>query len=535
VLISTSTFVIFRGFGDRMHFLGDGGRTILDASPPARAHLSELLPGFLQAMAVALSRSFGLTAERALEALSCLLGVPFVLLVLHHAPRLASVSHHRVLLAAMILTGGGMQLYFGYVESYPLLHLFVLAYMLVALSALSAATAGRRFSPPRFLLNVLFVLLPATHLSALALLPAHAYLLRRLAGTSARRAIVPIVLELGAAILLVGAPLAACAELAGVKMERLSTGSSILLPLSGPYSLFSPAHVLDLVNELALILPAGLPLAVVGGRTLIRGLGGRRDAAFRFLLLAAVGTSLFAATIDPVLGMARDWDLVAVFWLPAILLLILGVIQSPRLSSRDVSLLVVCAGLCTAPWMALNHHPEVAMRRFRDLLAMDADRPGAAYGYEMLATYLREAGDLQGSVAAFEQAVELRGSSVRLQEQLAHAQRGLARRLLQQRQYGPAADVLRTMLDSGATQTAENRFLIGVALLGQGHCAPAIEELQAALAQGWEDDDILFHLGFAQRSCGQAVESRATFRRYLAAHPHGGYADLAMRYLLEPG
>jgi tetratricopeptide (TPR) repeat protein len=427
----------------------------------------------------------------------------------------------------LLLTSGAIQLGFGYVESYPLLHLLVLCYLGFGWVALDAAMTGQRHLTRRaLLLHSLIVLAISAHLSAIALLPAHAYLMARMARSSGvwRTGM----MQFPGAIAAIGLMLIAGATGAAIRIERMAIDSAVL-PWRGPYSLLSPAHVLDFVNEMALVIPAFLPLALANARP-SRFLG---DARHAFLALAVLGTAGLAFAINPLLGMARDWDLVSLFWLPSTMLLVAGMVRARAVNVRSSMAIVATACLCAAPWILVNHDVDAASARFLHLLAMDRNRPGTAYGYEILATQLRYRGQHQDAVLALESALELRASSKRLQGQLAHAKLLLARDHVRHHRLVEALSVLGTVASDDRSVRAERHFLAGIALLEQGQATPALAELEQAVRSGWTGENVIFHLGYAFRKCGRHEEASQMFRDYLRRYPSGPYANSARRFLSD--
>ena len=524
------SLLIFWNLRDATHLLGDGGRTIMDAMPPQRAHLSEMMPGLLNALAIRWLAPLEINSRAILESLNCLWGALFLLAAIHFARQIANSFPQRLLFSGLLLTSGAIQFGFGYVESYPLLHVLTLCYLGLGCVALKAESIESGSRVPRsFLLNSLFVLAIAAHLSALSLAPAHGYLLTRMAKKTGWR---PIVIQFLGSISAIALFLIAASAGFGIKIERLTLNSAIL-PWNGQYSLFSSAHILDFLNEVALVMPASLPVALSNPKQLSKALMRAKDARSTFLLVAAASTAGLAFAIDPILGMARDWDLVSLFWLPSTLLLTTILLRTGSISARSSIAIVATALLCTAPWIAVNHDVDAATARFLHLLRMDRDRPGTAYGYEILGTQLRYRGRYQDAADAFESALELRASSKRLQGQLAHAKLLLAREHVRNHRLPEALSVLGTLESDDRSVRAEMHFLSGIAWLEQDQCTPAVDELEKAIALGWTSENVLFHLGFAFRECGRHDRASQMFRDYLSQYPAGPYSNPARRFLKD--
>jgi hypothetical protein len=241
---------------------------------------------------------------------------------------------------ALVGTTGATQLFFGHVENYSLLSAGTL--WTLALS-LEAATDPRR---PLWPAALAFGLTFATHLSAawLAAVVPVTWLVRvrkaRGGGwpNQAERA--------GAAREAIGSAMAACLPIALVVLGMLVSGIGLggfsasgfgggdgrlfipLFAIETPFerfTMFSTAHLAAFGNELLLVAPVGVILALTGW------LGRRRDGGCTdsgtWVLLAALGTVVYAFTFnpdmmvgDPTLGVLNEWDLFAFEAVPITLL-----------------------------------------------------------------------------------------------------------------------------------------------------------------------------------------------------------------------
>ena len=568
-VLAAGAFLGFLALSDATHLLGDGGRVMMAAIAGDRPPITEVLASVLNRAAVVAGQKLALSPERSLEILSAGLGAAMVVMVVARSRAAGTEIWQRALLAGSILLTGGLQLAFGYVENYLLLQLLVIAYLLSVLVAVRDVKAGWEAS-------VLLALAIGSHLTALCLLPAHAAFLALLSRQSRRSR----TFHLGHGALMLGI-LAAVIILFRPQWYRATSGP-LWLSLGGEYGVFSGVHLLDLGNELALVAPIAIPLAML---TRWR----RSEAAdllSPFFGLAAGGSMLLMAALNPALGMARDWDLLALS--PLVITIGLGyhAARNPR-ARRWVAPILLTAAWCVAPWVLVNHSRPAAVARFGDLLRLDHGRPGTAYGYELLATYHRSHGNPAGAIRAMVAALEERPGYRRYIEQTTDIVRAMdqaaAADLAQEIASGPANPpqlLVRSMLSSrsgdraaerqlladlghwpdyahladaltvrslladrafdaaaGAAASAlerrpedpEMHFLSGLAHLGATDCAGAVAELETAVRLGWVADDIDFHLGFAHDRCGDRDAARSRYERYLRENPHGRFAEMARR------
>jgi len=205
-------------------------------------------------------------------------------------------------IVAMAVTSGAMFLWFGHVESYTLVNAAVL--WMIAF-ALESKDAKNRI----WVAWGLWLLAMALHQLALAFLPALVWVHWRLRHTSRRP------FDISSTAALFGAGFLAWAVATFLQRH---VGLPIFVPIySLPdtlYSAFSLQHLIDAVNLLLLLAPAGLlGLAVWPMK-------GRPDRMTP-LVIGSIGVMAawawyFTFWVDPLIGAFRDWDLLAAFGIP---------------------------------------------------------------------------------------------------------------------------------------------------------------------------------------------------------------------------
>jgi hypothetical protein len=170
-VLSAGAFLGFLAISDATHLLGDGGRVILAAITGDRPPITEVLASALNRAAVVAGHKLSLSPDRSLEILSAALGAVLVAIVVLRSHAAGTEAWRRIFFAGSILVTGALQLYCGYVESYPLLLVFVIAYLMCVL--VTVADAERGWEASAFL-----ALAIGSHISAVCLLPAHIAYLR---------------------------------------------------------------------------------------------------------------------------------------------------------------------------------------------------------------------------------------------------------------------------------------------------------------------------------------------------------------------
>jgi len=244
---------------------------------------------------------------------SLLAGVPYLAILWQFARRLHTDPVGRLTVFGMLATLGTTQFFFGYGESYTLVHLLVALYALLGLR-LVRGEVGLWYPSLCLLVAV------SLHMMALSLLPSWVYLVWRDQG------------RLGAALRQPRwhRPLLALASVAAlwfyVAFYRFHHPRIWQPEVDGRYALLSIPHLANLANELLLISPFGLVWGLVLS-AVERRRGQRPDEDLRFVGWAALGTSALVCVHNVAMG-GRDWDLMAFPGLPLALWGLLHLLRS---------------------------------------------------------------------------------------------------------------------------------------------------------------------------------------------------------------
>jgi hypothetical protein len=303
--------------------------------------------------------------------LSSLAGVVFVFLLFLLADLVGRSLVEKALTFGLVASLGTMQLFFGYIESYTLICVGILLYLWLAIRALRGEVDLWRPA-------IVLALTHAFHPSTLVLQPSLWYMgwvlwkQHRLRGPAAvGKVLVPsVVVALGVLALMQSGGHGLEAFLG----EDFPGGGDHrwLVPLLSTttrwehYTMFSWAHLLDIVNQELLSAPVVLPsliLMAVFAHNRLRG----RDREMRFLLLAAGCYLLLTLVWNPDYGGQRDWDLFSPASLPlAVLLayLLPRALREPEPAPQTHPALIdVTVGLIavqvihTAAWVYQNTRP----------------------------------------------------------------------------------------------------------------------------------------------------------------------------------
>jgi hypothetical protein len=290
----------------------------------------------------------------------------------------------RGIVALAFLATGTIQFYFGYVESYTLLHMFTLYFLVFAVRDLER----ERLS---WLPMLFFLLALVSHFSGITLLPALVHLYRRRFRIG--------IWWLSAGILAVGLAVAVSANLFKILVPLWPTAYS-------EYWLLSKYHLQDLLNILLLSGPAFFLVFWRGGI----------DKRQKVTLLALAGALGFAVLVDPKIGAFRDWDLMSVFAVPLTMLVAL---RAPRRVVTVVILLAIVI-LRVVPWLLFNSRPH--NEYFKERVMADVHYSGGYDEGQRLISWgflLQSLGDNSGAEQAWKKRLKFKFDDTRTIAKLA--------------------------------------------------------------------------------------------------------------------
>ena len=329
-LFSLPIFWIFR---PRLHLLGDGYIRMRELSV-GKLHLPEWLDGFIHLGVYRMMTKVipTWTPELTYSSISILCGGVFVFLSLKLSSLLGKDGFQKTLLFFFLVSLGSIELFFGYVESYSILQVMLLAYIFFAALYLS----GKTSIFPAFLALVISL---GLHITCLIFLPSFIYLLwrgQRRSGTdkissslkdvmtshssskmkkvrspkesskSKHVLTVPLLI----ALILFSAVIVFYIYTVVTALEKTGKGM-LILPLipteSYPFSMLSLAHISEFVNQLLLLSPVGISLIMFFLFFKIK-FKEFEDKLANFLILAVSFALVYLFVFNFTLGSA-DWDL----------------------------------------------------------------------------------------------------------------------------------------------------------------------------------------------------------------------------------
>jgi tetratricopeptide (TPR) repeat protein len=444
-----------------------------------------------------------------LAVLPALCGAAAALLMWRIAGLIVPPGKSRMFAFLLLGTLGIAQLYCGYIESYPIASLAVLAFVWLGLRQLRSGSSV-------VLAALSFLVAVASHLAALYLLPAYLHLVFR------ARKEGPVRVALALVPLLVGVPLVLGLSYRG--SEYTSPFHTLWVALevaaragraSGAASVLGP--VSDLINLCALVLPVPLLILIAGARE--RSFMARWDSGSTFLATLA-GTGLLMATALVIPGSpAQDWDLMSLFVLPLAILVASRLDALPPL--RDSTQLrhgiLAIAAASALAFVLVNADAKAAVGRFKVLLAPRARLSvhERAYGNEKLMVYYAGQGARDSALVYAGRALEADSTNGRYWTNLGLWYYRLGR-------YEEAIPRLEEALRRDPTRWTA-RFDLGLCYLSQERYPIAAEELAMAARTGGDRPDVLHSLGMALYRAGKPDSALTVWREVLARWPQ--YAE----------
>lgn len=365
LLVILSATILFPA---KLHLLGDGalllreisGVQLGDQLPPTFNR--QLLAGLLLQFMKTVFQSGTLeNSELIFRIVGGISGLVFILLIFALLKLIQKPPSEKVMLGIFIFTTAGSQLFFGYAETYAVLFVTTAAYLTACWYTLERNS--------NILLPILlFIALIGLHIGSIVLLPG--LLLVMYYGWHHQR-FETISIIIVASLLSAIFSLMYFHKLEEILIRTISESRWNLLPLFESdnyfsYSIFSWAHLIDWLNANLLIAPFGIVLTLV---LLIfyRKNFDWKNRVFLFFLTSTVFGLLFTFITYFALGMARDWDFMASFFLPLGFLNIYVLAKSnfSIKNTRVFALIVVLNFLHWGAWIGVNADEHRSLNRVK--------------------------------------------------------------------------------------------------------------------------------------------------------------------------
>ena len=491
-------------FRDRSHLLGDGLIWINNMLAGRRPLYSEPLAAAAWYGFASLPELFGYELNASwLSILPVLAGAVCALLYWGISGEITHEPKSRTTILLLFLTLGSTQLYCGYVEGYPIVSVFILAYLLFLLKAAHGSVP---------IAQVGFALAAAmsSHLVALYLAPSYLVLVfsqRPQAWRGAFLSVLPFGVA-AAALFLLGYRFSEALD-----PVRLVAGAAEPLDSTLRFRSSLIPTVSDLANLAILLLP--VPVLVCMARLFGRGTQWKgRQPTTTLLLSAALSGLLAAAGLGALVSPAHDWDLLAITLLPAAVAV--SAVAGLHLAGCSQALragMILIAGAATGSFLSVNASESSAVDRYASLLADDMrlSPHERAYGNERLVMTYARRGDHESALIYARRALDADSANARYWGNVGSTLYNLGRYRESIHYFQSAA-----RLDSSR---ADAFYSLAQALMREGRSQEAVAQLRRLIALHGESPAFLFSLGYAQIQSGEWEDGRRVWEDLLLKWP----------------
>lgn len=431
-----------------------------------------------------------------------------------HAPSAGS----RVAAFAVLLTMGLVQLYFGYIESYPIVSLAMLAYLWLGLRR-------ARGEGPLLWPSLALGVCVASHLSTAFLGLSFLYLVFRAKEPWPKRVGVTLLAPAltMALFFLLGYPPAKWLGAFQIAARAVEPGHQLAL-FERPYGVFSLGHGADILNAILLSMPVPLILAVAA----IFGRSGPKqpsDPDPMFLGIAAIPGLAMAVTLVLPVAPAQDWDLSATLLLPFAVLGIYVGFNIPKLPMRGLralGLATLGAGALLS-FVLVNAFEETGLNRYEVLVGPGAAITGyaRAYGNEVLATYDVERRDYARALTHAQRALDAEPTNPRY-----WVKKGAA--LYELHRYAEAVPVLEEGIRRGPARD-DAHYDLGNCYTRQKRYPEAAASFREAIKLGGARPDYYNNLAVALFYAGVTDSARTVWTEVARRWPWYGLAQKSLQ------
>lgn len=452
-------------------------------------------------------------------------GLVFILFLCKNINKTAGSRAESLFLWIILFFTGYCVFYFGYVESYAILFLFLQIYLITSLSCMSGS---RSCLIP--LVSLVFCVI--LHQVCILLVPSFLYLYyhRSNKAVTLRTNQVIIVLAIMALLSVIGYY---CVKqyhwldgyVSVLKARGVFDFSLFLKPFGSGYAAFSTSHFLDLFNAFMLASPAGLisfPILLLYRDIL-------RDRGIAFLLVAFLLPALFFFFMKSSIGLFFDWDL---FALPAVIsTVVLFRIFNKHLFGRigtiTVTLIIFASVWHSMNWVLLNHSEDAAAARFLSFLNKNENaltKEHLSYNFEKMANFYLRKDNLEKELEYRKKAFELtRNPRVMNNIAFLYAKKG------------DLKSELICLEESIQLEPDNRKTMVQIAFVSTslGDHNKALKYFDGTKELLWDDFNLLSKYGESLLQAGRWADAATVYKRASEVNPADGGCLYDMGYALS--
>ncbi len=499
----------------RTHFLGDGMVWISGLREGKLPRPAEALSEAVWQVASAGLRHIAAPVE-SLALVSLALGIVAAVIYWQIAREITTERKEFIAAFALLMTLGINQLFFGYIESYPVSAVAILAYLWAGLR--SAKRGGN------LLLVLAFAIAVASHLIALYLVPSLLYLILRGEPSRLRRVgLIGLAVILPSAFLvLLGSGPDQWVHTLDLATRAARTGAAAAATVR-PYGILSLSHLIDIANEALLVLPIPLLLLLTVALTGKRSVPGVNPERGFLVLAAGAGLVGLALLVLPVAA-AQDWDLYSMLLLPAGVLGVRAGREVYGLGGKWIRAGVVSLSIGSfLAFVLVNASSASGESRYRTLVSPRAKITDFArwYAFESLAEYYRHRGDYSRAMEYVNRLLRTQPNNARYWGMGGEVLMGMGR-------YAEAIPLLEEGVRRNSRR-ATTRTNLGIAYTALGRRREALQQFREAVRIEGDRPDYRHNLGLAFYGVGEPDSARIVWLEVRRRWPEYRPTAIAMK------
>lgn len=330
------------------YFLGDGYLRLRNLEAGLKFSTAEPFDTYIHSIALQYTNEIiGFSGADVYKWISIIAGFLSISGIVYYSKKLFDNSK-AVMFTFMIMTFYSSQIFYGYVESYALVLMFLILFQLSLIRM-------NRIGSPNYLPIIFFCTAFLMHPVSFIFLPQLLWSYRnniRLVVTS----LISLIVSFALIILL--------AELTGYGFDKilnsLGTGNH-LLPLFNnqeSYGIISFGHLFDIINFLLMFSPILILSFIIGIKKIFS----------KGILVSITFPTLFLLAFKPELGFARDWDLFSISILPLLIHILYHFLNSDSSKSRQLVIpVMIMSFVHFLPWAVLNSSDGMSLSRAENL------------------------------------------------------------------------------------------------------------------------------------------------------------------------
>ncbi|MDI6765816.1 MAG: tetratricopeptide repeat protein [Bacteroidota bacterium] len=387
------------------------------------------------------------------------LALIFIFLHFQKIPKL-----EKALIGCLLFVGVKLQFFFGYVENYSILTLCITAYMISGWLVFKEQIHS-------IVPLSCFILMLSFHLGSFIFFPSLFVILYSVWERNKRELAVSAAITIALGIVLY---FFTDLNINQIADRIVSVYHHELLPVFGwYYAIFSWLHFLDWINAHGLIMP----FALIGSIIILLSKNNKprlKDNLALFLIISTACGFAFTLVISPALGMARDWDLIATFFIPQgflFIFFVIGYLSLPE-ARQIVLMIIVMLIIQNVTWIGINADENRHLRRAEMLTNPKLSGTIPKVYYESLAKIYWRKNDYTQSSRWYERYLTIDSSNPRILANLAEVYKRLG-------EHEKAFEVLKQ--SASASNDPGVLLNLGVEFLKRNDTTSAVNMFEGAL------------------------------------------------------